>query len=150
MSTNQPLAILFLCTGNSCRSQMAEGWTRALHGDRYQVYSAGIEAHGLNAKAVQVMHEAGVDITGQKSQRLDALADVELDVVVTVCGHADENCPVLRLNCRKLHVPFDDPPALARKSANEAAGLEHYRRVRDEIQEFARQLPEVLSAEPTR
>lgn len=124
---------------------MAEGWAKHFHDGRYQVYSAGIEAHGLNPNAVQVMQEAGIDITGQQSQRLEELANVELDVVVTVCGHADENCPVLPIDCQKMHVPFDDPPALARNAASEAEGLSHYRRVRDEIREFAQRLPSVLT-----
>ena len=144
MADDQRQAILFLCTGNSCRSQMAEGWAKHFHADRYAVFSAGIEAHGLNPHAVQVMQEAGVDIRGQQSQRLEELADVPLDVVVTVCGHADENCPVLPLDCRKLHVPFDDPPALAKEATSDEEGLEHYRRVRDEIREFAQRLPAVL------
>jgi len=123
---------------------MAEGWAKSLYGDRYAVYSAGIEAHGLNPKAVQVMQEAGVDITGQKSQRWEELADIQLNLVITVCGHADEKCPMLPGKCRKLHVPFDDPPALAREAASEEQALAHYRRVRDEIREFVVRLPEVL------
>ncbi len=147
MSTKPKPVILFLCTGNSCRSQMAEGWAKSLHGDRYDIYSAGIEAHGLNPHAVQVMQEAGVDITGQQSQRLEELADVELDLVVTVCGHADENCPVLPVKCQKLHVPFDDPPALAREASSEEEAINQYRRVRDEIRDFVQRLPEKLSPE---
>ena len=143
MSSSRP-KILFLCTGNSCRSQMAEGWTRSLHGDYCDVFSAGIEAHGLNPRAVQVMREAGVDISGQRSQRLEDLSDVGLDLAITVCGHADENCPTLPDRCRKLHVPFDDPPLLARESATEDEALKHYRRVRDEIRDFVQRLPEVL------
>ena len=143
MTTNKKPAVLFLCTGNSCRSQMAEGWAKSMHGDRLDIYSAGIEAHGLNPNAVHVMQEAGVDITGQQSQRLEELADLKLDLVITVCGHADENCPVLPVECRKLHVPFDDPPALARNAASEAEGLDCYRRVRDEIREFINRLPEL-------
>lgn len=139
MSNESRPSILFLCTGNSCRSQMAEGWAKALLGDRFDIYSAGIETHGLNPNAVQVMQEAGVDITGQQSQLLKEHADVKLDLVITVCGHADESCPVLPGACRKLHVPFDDPPALAREAATEAEGLEHYRRVRDEIKAFVEQ-----------
>jgi len=123
---------------------MAEGWAKALHSDRYAVYSAGIEAHGLNPNAVEVMREAGIDITTQKSQRLEELADVALDLVITVCGHADENCPVLPVDCLKKHVPFDDPPALAREAANEAEALKHYRRVRDEIRDFVQRLPEAI------
>lgn len=145
MSDQQLPAILFLCTGNSCRSQMAEGWAKAMHGDRYAIYSAGIEAHGLNPNAVQVMQEAGVDITGQRSQVLGELADVQLEVVITVCGHADENCPVLPVECRKLHVPFDDPPKLAKEAASESDALDCYRRVRDEIREFVERLPSEIS-----
>jgi len=145
MSTDQPRAVLFLCTGNSCRSQMAEGWAKSMYEDRYAIYSAGIEAHGLNPNAVQVMQEAGVDISGQQSQRLEELAAVKLDLVVTVCGHADENCPVLPVKCRKIHVPFDDPPALAREDASEEESLDCYRRVRDEIREFVGKLPEVIA-----
>jgi arsenate reductase len=124
---------------------MAEGWARALHGERFDVHSAGIEAQGLNPFAVEVMREAGVDISQQRSQRWDDLPEVGLDLVITVCGHADENCPVLPLECRKLHVPFDDPPALARNAATEEERLQHYRRVRDEIKEFVRSLPGVLA-----
>jgi tRNA-guanine family transglycosylase len=94
MSPKKP-NILFLCTGNSCRSQMAEGWARALKGDELVAYSAGIEKHGLNPRAVQVMQEAGVDISGHQSQTLADIGPVDLDVVVTVCGHAHETCPVL-------------------------------------------------------
>lgn len=141
MHTDEKKSILFLCTGNSCRSQMAEGWAKSMHGDRYAIYSAGIEAHGLNPNAVEVMREAGVDITTQQSQRLEELADVELDVVITVCGHADENCPVLPGACQKMHVPFDDPPKLALEAADEHAALDCYRRVRDEIRDFVERLP---------
>jgi len=141
MTDEQKPAILFLCTGNSCRSQMAEGWARELHGNRYEVYSAGIEAHGLNPNAVLVMKEVGVDISQQQSQRLEELAEVKLEVVITVCGHADKHCPTLPGDTRKLHAPFDDPPALTQKEA----GLEHYRRVRDEIRDYVERLPERLA-----
>ncbi len=146
MSSAVKQSILFLCTGNSCRSQMAEGWAKQLHGEEYAIYSAGIEAHGLNPHAVQVMQEAGVDISGQQSQRMEELADVDFDVVITVCGHADENCPVLPIDCRKMHVPFDDPPRLARDAATEEDALNCYRRVRDEIRGFVEQLPEELAS----
>jgi len=129
---------------------MAEGWARALHGDRINVQSAGIEAHGLNPNAVEVMREAGVDISQQRSQRLVDLEETQLDLVITVCGHADEHCPVLPVACRKLHVPFDDPPALARNSPAGEEGLQHYRRVRDEIREFVQNLPEALAERPSR
>ena len=137
--------VLFLCTGNSCRSQMAEGWARQLLGDRIEPYSAGIEAHGMNPNAVRVMQEAGVDITGQSSKLASTLADVPLDLVVTVCGHADENCPAFIGKSRVVHVGFDDPPKLAKTAANEEEALGHYRRVRDEIREFiASELPKLL------
>jgi arsenate reductase len=125
---------------------MAEGWAKALYRDQFASYSAGIEAHGLNPHAIRVMQEAGVDITSHQSQRLEELSDVAFDLVVTVCGHADKNCPVLPGQCRKLHVPFDDPPALARGAATEEAALEHYRRVRDEIRDFVEKLPEILNS----
>ncbi len=128
--------VLFLCTGNSCRSQMAEGWARHLWGDRLECYSAGIEAHGMNPNAVRVMAEAGVDITGQSSKLASTLEQVPLDLVITVCGHADENCPAFLTKARVVHVGFDDPPKLAKSAATEEEGLAHYRRVRDEIRQF--------------
>ncbi len=128
--------VLFLCTGNSCRSQMAEGWARHLHEDKIDAYSAGIEAHGMNPNAIKVMSEAGVDITGQSSKLASSLADVPLDVVITVCGHADENCPAFLGKARVVHVGFDDPPKLAKTAATEEEALNHYRRVRDEIRSF--------------
>lgn len=138
--------ILFLCTGNSCRSQMAEGWARALKGDEIEAFSAGIETHGLNPHAVRVMAEAGVDISGQRSKHLDELSDTHFDVVVTVCGHAHEHCPVFPGAARVVHVPFDDPPQLARNAATEDEALGHYRRVRDEIRAFVSGLPGSLEA----
>lgn len=138
------MKILFLCTGNSCRSQMAEGWARHLKADVFEPYSAGVEAHGLNPRAVQVMAEVGVDISAQHSKHVCALDGIAFDYVVTVCGHAHERCPVFTGNARVVHVPFDDPPALARDAANEEESLEHYRRVRDEIRAFVEQLPEAL------
>ena len=137
--------VLFLCTGNSCRSQMAEGWTRHLLGDRIEPYSAGIEAHGMNANAVRVMGEAGVDIAGQSSKLASTLVDVPFDLVITVCGHADENCPAYLGKSRVVHVGFDDPPKLAKSAANEDEALGHYRRVRDEIRAFVEtELPKLL------
>jgi arsenate reductase len=141
---NQRLKILFLCTGNSCRSQMAEGWARHLKGDQMEAYSAGIEKHGLNPNAVRVMAEAGVDIAGHKSKNVDTLLDVPFDYVVTVCGHANENCPYFPGHAKVVHVGFDDPPALARQVEGEEAKLDCYRRVRDEIRAFVEQLPNVL------
>ena len=138
------IKVLFLCTGNSCRSQMAEGWTRRLKGDVIEPYSAGIEAHGLNPKAVQVMAEAGVDISNHRSKHLDELRDVAFDYVVTVCDNANESCPVFPGNVKRLHVSFDDPPRLARSAKSEEEALGHYRRVRDEIHAFVENLPGAL------
>jgi arsenate reductase len=136
--------VLFLCTGNSCRSQMAEGWARSLKADQFTAYSAGIETHGLNPLAVKVMAEAGVDISGQKSQHVDELKDVAFDLVVTVCDRAAQSCPIFPGMSRVVHRPFDDPPRLARDATNEEEALGHYRRVRDEIREFVASLPENL------
>lgn len=139
------LNVLFLCTGNSCRSQMAEGWARTLKGDDINAYSAGITTHGLNLCAVKVMAEAGVDISGQKSKTADALKHVDFDYVVTVCGHANETCPAWLGNAAKVvHVGFDDPPALAKTAQSEEEALNHYRRVRDQIAAFIRTLPDAL------
>lgn len=143
------LKVLFLCTGNSCRSQMAEGWARHLVADSIEAYSAGIETHGLNPDAVAVMAEAGVDITGQRSQHLDEFKGVALDCVVTVCDNAAESCPLFPGDTRVVHRPFDDPPRLAREAATDGAltdaeRLAPYRRVRDEIRDFVSMLPGLL------
>ena len=143
-SEDTKIRILFLCTGNSCRSQMAEGWARALRGDGIEAYSAGIETHGLNPRAVKVMAEAGVDISGHRSKIITELKDISFDYVVTVCGHAHENCPIFPGNTRVIHVGFDDPPRLAKDAKTEEEALAHYRRVRDEIRRFIESLPESL------
>ena len=137
--------VMFLCTGNSCRSQMAEGWARALKPDAIEPYSAGTEPHGMNRLAVRAMAEAGVDITGHHSKHVDELKDVPLDVVVTVCGHANETCPLFPGNVKRLHVGFDDPPKLAAGAASDEEAMVHYRRVRDEIKSFIEKLPEALA-----
>ena len=136
--------ILFLCTGNSCRSQMAEGWARTLKGDVIEAYSAGIETHGLNPNAVKVMAQAGVDISGHRSKLLDSLADVDFDFVVTVCDNAHESCPIFPRKTKVVHVGFDDPPRLARELKTDEEKLNAYRRVRDEIKAFIETLPEGL------
>jgi len=150
MSNAAKPKILFLCTGNSCRSQMAEGWTRALKGEELEAYSAGIAPQGLNGNAVKVMSEAGVDITGQQSIHVDAYAGMPFDYVVTVCDHAREHCPVLPGARNVVHVGFDDPPRLAREMDSEEAALAIYRRVRDEIREFVRGLPSNLRNQDTK
>ena len=140
---NKP-KILFLCTGNSCRSQMAEGWARHLRGDLIEPYSAGIETHGLNPNAVQVMAEAGVDISKHRSKSVGDLQNLEFDCVVTVCGNAQETCPVFPGRTKVVHVGFDDPPRLAANAESEEEALQHYRRVRDEIRDFVAKLPQEL------
>jgi len=139
------LKILFLCTGNSCRSQMAEGWARHLHGDLYEVHSAGIEKHGLNPLAVQVMAEAGVDISGHRSKTTSELARGEFDFVITVCGHADENCPFFPARTRVIHHGFADPPRLAKQAVTEEEKLDCYRLVRDAIRQYCAMLPALLT-----
>ena len=138
------LKILFLCTGNSCRSQMAEGWARALKGDCLEAWSAGIETHGLNARAVEVMARAGVDISGQTSKNVLTLMHIPFDYVVTVCSSAHESCPLFPGQARVVHVGFDDPPTLARNARSEEEALAHYARVRDEIKAFILTLPDSL------
>ncbi len=138
------LKVLFLCTGNSCRSQMAEGWARALKGDVIEPYSAGIEKHGMNPHAVKVMAEAGVDISKHFSKTPEELGEVGFDYVVTVCGHADENCPVFPAGTRVVHAGFEDPPRLTRHLADGEEKLAVYRRVRDEIRRFVEGLPAAL------
>lgn len=138
------MKILFLCTGNSCRSQMAEGFARALKANRLEPYSAGLVAHGMNPKAIQVMAEAGVDITPQSSKTVAELGDIRFDYVVTVCGNADQSCPHFPGPAKVVHVGFEDPPALAREAASEEEALGHYRRVRDEIRVFVESLPDSL------
>ncbi len=123
--------VLFLCTGNSCRSQMAEGWLRHLGGGRYEVLSAGTRPQGLNPLAVRVMAEAGVDISGHTSDPVERYLDRDLDLVVTVCGGARESCPVFAGRvAERRHWPFDDPAA-ARGTQEEVLAV--FRRVRDEI-----------------
>ena len=139
--------ILFLCTGNSCRSQMAEGWTRHLKGDTIEAYSAGIKKHGLNPMAIKVMAEAGVDISRQYSKVIDELPLTHFDYVVTLCGHVNETCPFFP--GKKIHKGFDDPPLLAANAGNEEEALIHYRRVRDEIRDFILTLPKTLEEEET-
>jgi arsenate reductase len=135
---------MFLCTGNSCRSQMAEGWARHLKGDVIEAWSSGIKAHGMNPHAVDVMAEVGVDITGQTSKTVETILHVPFDFVITVCGHANETCPVFPGHAKVIHVGFDDPPKLAKDAKSPEEALGHYRRVRDEIKAFILTLPGAL------
>lgn len=126
------MKILFLCTGNACRSQMAEGWAKALGGDGFEIFSAGIESHGKNPRAIAVMKEAGVDISAQESTKLTDEMLQGIDYVVTVCGHADEHCPVLPANTKKEHWPLSDP---ARVSGSEEDIMAVFRASRDDIKQ---------------
>jgi arsenate reductase len=141
------LKVLFLCMGNSCRSQMAEGWAKKLKGNVIEPYSAGIEIHGLNPNAVKVMTEAGVDISSHRSKHLDELKDIDFDFVITVCDNAREHCPIFPGKTRLFHAGFDDPPSLAKSAKTEEEALNVYRRVRDEIKDFVQTLPEMLLKE---
>lgn len=136
--------VLFLCTGNSCRSQMAEGWARHLTADIIEAWSAGIETHGLNPFAVKAMKEVGIDISGHQSTHVQELLDVDFDLVVTVCDHARESCPIFPRALCQIHHAFDDPPYLARNAKTEEEAMIHYRRVRDDIKAFVETLPALL------
>jgi arsenate reductase len=138
------LKVLFLCTGNSCRSQMAEGWARHLKGDVLEPYSAGIEKHGMNPHAVRVMAEMGVDLASHYSKTLEDIGPVRFDYVVTVCGHAHEHCPVFPGKAKVVHVGFEDPPKLTKEMPDGEPKLAVYRRVRDEIRSFIETLPEAF------
>ena len=137
--------VLFLCTGNSCRSQMAEGWARLLHPDLIEAYSAGIEKHGMDMLAVQAMSEADVDISAQRSKLLDELDSLEFDYVITLCDHANESCPIFPGQAKILHHGFDDPKTLTSPEQPDHARIEPYRRVRDEIRLFVAELESLLS-----
>ncbi len=139
MAKDARMRVLFLCTGNSCRSQMAEGWARALKSREIEAFSAGTQPHGMNALAVRAMAEAGVDIGGQWSKKPEEIESA-FDVVVTVCDSAHEACPVFP-GARIVHVGFDDPPRLAKGAASDDEAMVHYRRVRDEIRAFVETLP---------
>lgn len=142
------LRLMFLCTGNSCRSQMAEGWARTLgerNGEHWlEVQSAGIEAHGKNPRAITVMQEAGVDISGQESTRVTDDMLEQTDLVVTVCGHADEHCPVLPAGTRKIHWPLEDP---AKAQGSEEEVMEFFRNSRDDIRRRVETLLSELKSE---
>jgi arsenate reductase len=142
-------SILFLCTGNSCRSQMGEGWCRYFHNEIYDVYSAGITKHGLNERAVKVMAEAEIDISNHESQTVAELGEVKFDIVITVCSDAHEKCPYFP-GGKTIHVGFDDPPRLTKDMVgvkDEEEILDVYRRVRDEIKEKIKDLPNLIDGE---
>jgi len=130
MNTKKKKRVLFLCTGNSCRSQMAEGWLKHWGGDTYEAFSAGIEAHGKNPRAISVMQDVGVDISTQASEIVDTAILETLDLLVTVCTHADAHCPVFSIKGKREHWPFDDP---AKASGTEEEVMRAFARVRDKI-----------------
>lgn len=139
----EPLNILFLCTGNSCRSQMAEGWARRLGGENVKAQSAGIEAHGKNPRAIMAMREVGIDISGQESRIVSNEMLQAADIVVTVCGHADEHCPILPSHVKKVHWPLNDP---ARATGTEEQITSQFRTTRDEVEKRVRGLLTQLTA----
>jgi arsenate reductase len=141
---SEKIKVLFLCTGNSCRSQMAEGWAKALKGDVIDAYSAGTAPSTVNPLAIKVMKEAGVDISSQRSKNVVELMDVDFDVVITLCGDARDTCPVFPGDAKVVHRGFDDP---ARAEGSEEEVLAFFRRVRDEIRDFVMTLPESVMQE---
>jgi arsenate reductase len=141
------LRVLFLCTGNSCRSQMAEGWARRLKDGVIDAYSAGTHPKVLDPMAVRVMADVGIDISTQQPKSLDAVAHLPFDYVVTVCDDAHEACPIFPGRARMIHRGFDDPPRLAAAAKSREEALGHYVRVRDEIKAFIEQLPDALLTE---
>ena len=151
MSETRMVRILFLCSGNSCRSQMAEGWARHIKSDVIEPYSAGVEPQLLvDPKAVEAMAEAGVDISGHRPKHVGEVADVPFDYVVTVCDNARVVCPVFPGKTKVVHVGFEAPPELAALAQSNKEALVHYRRVRDEIRSFVEKLPGVLKERGTR
>jgi arsenate reductase len=123
---------------------MAEGWAKALKGDLIEAYSAGVQPQGLSRRAAKVMAEADVDISMHHSKHVNELINVPFDFVVTVCDRAGESCPIFPCNTKVIHVGFDDPPKLVKDAKTEAAALDHYRRVRDQIKAFVQTLPDIL------
>lgn len=138
------MKILFLCTGNSCRSQMAEAWTKALKGDVIKAYSGGTEPKGVDPLAVKAMAEVGIDVSAYRSKSTIEFMEMEFDYVITLCDDARQACPFFPAKTRILHHGFDDPPALAQHAKNEEEAMAHYRRVRDEIRAYIETLPESL------
>jgi arsenate reductase len=146
MSTDKK-KVLFLCTGNSCRSQMAEGWAKSLHGQTIDAYSAGTSPHSVNPLAIMAMAEVGIDISGHESKQLNSLNHVQFDLVITVCDNAARSCSIAPKGVRVVHVPFQDPPQLAKDTESDKDALQHYRRVRDEIKHVISKLPSFFTTE---
>ncbi len=144
----QKIRVLFLCTGNSCRSQMAEAWTRHPKGDVIEPYSAGIETHGLNPNAANVMAEAGVDISAQHLKHTNDLPKIEFDYVITLCDHASRHCPFFPGKAKIIHFGFDDPPRVAQQANTLEEALDRYRRVQYDIANFAKEFRVYREASP--
>lgn len=144
MKVQKKQSVLFICTGNSCRSQMAEGWARHLKANILKPYSAGVENHGLDPLAVQVMAEKGIDISKQQSKLINELEKKEFDYVVTICNDANERCPIFPGKTKRVHHGFDNPPRLAKSTKTKEEALLIYRRVRDEIKDFINAMPDNL------
>lgn len=136
--------VLFVCTGNACRSQMAEGWARRLKSDVIEAYSAGVSPAGVSTRAIAVMAEADVDISGQRSQHIDDFVDMDFDYVITLCGNAKRKCPVISGGAKHVHRGFDDPIMVIGTNDQIMAA---FRKARDEIREFVETLPESLEAD---
>lgn len=139
--------ILFLCTGNSCRSQMAEAWAKALKSDVIEAYSAGVVPKGIDQKAVKAMAEVGIDISNYKSKDIGALGNITFDYVITLCDHAYQTCPIFPGAKKQVHRSFEDPPRLAQNAKTEEEAMVHYRRIRDEIKAFVETLPSSIEEE---
>jgi arsenate reductase (thioredoxin) len=146
--SSQRLKVLFLCTGNSCRSQMAEAWANRLKGNVIEAYSAGTEPKGVDSRATRAMAEAGIDIANQRSKSVSDLGDVEFDYVVTLCDDASQSCPFFPARTAIIHHGFDDPPQLAESARTEEKAMSVYRRVRDEIKAYVQTLPDSLFDRP--
>jgi len=141
---NEKINILFICTGNACRSQIAEGWARHLKGDVIEAFSAGIRPIGVNSRAIKVMAEVGVDISMHRSQQIGEFSGIDFDYVVTLCDNAAKNCPAFSGNAKVIHKPFDDPYYA---SGSEEDIMDTFRKVRDDIKRFVETLPESLQEE---
>ncbi len=138
------LRVLYLCTGNSCRSQMAEALTLHLKGNQIEALSAGVAPKGIDPRAAKAMSEAGIDISNQGSKSLNQVIHMQFDYVVTLCDDAQKSCPSFPGKTKVIHVGFDDPPKLAATARDEEEAMFHYRRVREEIKAFVERLPEAL------
>ena len=143
LENEEKIKVLFLCTGNSCRSQMAEGWAKALKSDVIEAFSAGIRPIGVSDRAAIAMAEAGVDISDQRSKHIDELRDIDFDYVITLCDNARQQCPVFSGKAKVIHRAFDDPYFA---SGSEEEVMAVFRRVRDEIKSFVEGMPDVLTS----